>query len=110
MTETWMSRAAERCVALSLDLDKILAAHQIVSCAVGSNWPVEQERLLSQGGRMVADAHRLISGAPNTMLLLKNWRSHAGGEMPAPWCLYGLQHAMVKRISWRRLPIFPSPS
>ena len=61
MTETWMSRAAERCVALSLDLDKILAAHQIVSCAVGSNWFVEQERLLSQGGRTVADAHPLHS-------------------------------------------------
>src|SRR5919108_5278636 len=49
------------CVELSLDLDKILAAHQIVSCAVGSNWFVEQERLLSQGGRTGADAHRLHS-------------------------------------------------
>ncbi len=56
-----MSRAAERCVALSLDLDKILAALRIVSCAVGSGWLVEQQRLLSLGGRTVADAHPLYS-------------------------------------------------
>jgi hypothetical protein len=64
--DDWTSNAAKRCVALSIDLDKILTAHRIVSAAVGTSWLDDQEKRLHMGGRTVSDLHPLHSALTAT--------------------------------------------